>query len=140
MPERKKKPNHDPQLLGPIIGENHMKTGFDDFEGEKVYGTADFGAKPGGYPTGNSVHYMPPKSIGSHTSRLVKMIREGHEDVKLSREEFVRLVTWIDSNGQYYGSYYGRRNLKYRDHPNFRPDYTHAQAISANSPLPEEER
>jgi len=52
----------------------------------------------------------------------------------------VRLVTWIDSNGQYYGSFYGRRNLKYNDHPNFRPDYSHAAAISMAAPLPEDQR
>jgi len=122
MPERRRNPCRDPQLLGPIIGENHGKTGSGD------------------YPTGNSVNYFPPKSIGSHTSRLVELVREGHEDVKLSRAEFVRLVTWIDSNGQYYGSYYGRRSLKYKDHPNFRPYHSYDQAVSTTAPLPEDQR
>ncbi|NQT39141.1 MAG: hypothetical protein HQ581_16700, partial [Planctomycetes bacterium] len=44
-----------------------------------------------------------------------------HEKVELSREEFIRLVTWIDSNSAYYGTYFGRRNIQYRDHPDFRP-------------------
>jgi hypothetical protein len=42
-------------------------------------------------------------------------------NVQLSREEFIRLVTWVDANAPYFGSYYGRRNLKYKTHPDFRP-------------------
>jgi hypothetical protein len=64
---------------------------------------------------------IPPYTLGSHASRLIQLIRQGHEDVTLAREEFIRLVTWVDANAPYYGSYYGRRNLKYRDHPDFRP-------------------
>jgi len=64
---------------------------------------------------------IPPYTLGSHASKLITLLREGHEDVELSREEFIRLVTWIDANSPYYGSYFGRRNLKYRDHPDFRP-------------------
>ncbi len=64
---------------------------------------------------------VPPYTMGSHVSRLVELLREGHEDVELSREEFIRLVTWVDANAPYYGSYFGRRNLKYRDHNDFRP-------------------
>jgi hypothetical protein len=64
---------------------------------------------------------IPPYTLGSHASRLVQLIRQGHENVQLSREEFIRLVTWVDANAPYYGSYYGRRNLKYQTHPDFRP-------------------
>ncbi len=64
---------------------------------------------------------IPPYTLGSHASKLVKLLRDGHEDAKLSRQEFIRLVTWIDANSPYYGSYFGRRNLKHRDHPDFRP-------------------
>jgi hypothetical protein len=39
-------------------------------------------------------------------------------------EDWVRLTTWVDSNGQYYGTYFGRKNLKYKDHPDFRPTPT----------------
>ena len=64
---------------------------------------------------------IPPYTLGSHRSKLITLIREGHEGVELSREEFIKLVTWVDANGPYYGSYFGRRNLKYKDHPDFRP-------------------
>jgi hypothetical protein len=100
--------------LLPIIGENH--------------------------PKWQNVHYLPPYSLGSHRSKLIQLLREGHEDVQLSPEELVRLTTWVDSNGQYFGSYWGRRNLRYADHPNFRPVPTAQQAVSYVAPLPEEQR
>ncbi|MBE3068788.1 MAG: hypothetical protein IMZ66_00990 [Planctomycetes bacterium] len=87
----------------PIIGENHPKTG--------------------------NVHYLPAYSLGSHKSKLIAHARAGTGEMKLSLEEMVRLTTWVDSNGQYYGSYYGRRNLKYKDLPDFRPVPTFESAI-----------
>jgi len=96
-----------------VIGENHPKTG--------------------------NVALVPPGSLGAHASKLIAHLRKGHSNVKLSRAEFVRLVTWVDSNSQYYGSYYGRRNLKYKDHPNFRPVPTLASALGT-CPLPDQER
>ena len=91
-------------------------------------------------PEDGGVELLPPYSLGSHASRLITILREGHNEVTLSREEFIRLVTWIDTNGQYYGSYYGRRNLRYKDHYNFRPTPTFAQAISTTAPLPQDKR
>ena len=64
---------------------------------------------------------LPPKALGSHASRLIQLIRAGHYDVTLPQDQWVRLVTWVDANGPYYGSYFGRRNLKYQDLPDFRP-------------------
>jgi hypothetical protein len=120
-------------LIGPTIGENHPKTG--------------------------NVHYLGAKSLGSHASVLVAMLNpdkvklkdpkaaaiarrlvKEHKDIKLSTEEMVRLTTWVDSNGQYYGSYYGRRNIKYKGHPNFRPEPTYEQAASPLPPIKEEDR
>ncbi|MDP6719130.1 MAG: hypothetical protein QGF59_10800, partial [Pirellulaceae bacterium] len=69
--------------------------------------------------TGN-VPYVPPLTLGSHRSKLIDILQEGHYDVRLPKADFVKLVTWIDANSPYYGTYFGRRNLKYRDHPDFR--------------------
>jgi hypothetical protein len=44
-------------------------------------------------------------SWGSHASKLVKTIREGHNDVRLTDAEFETIVTWIDLNAPYYPSY-----------------------------------
>jgi len=46
-----------------------------------------------------------PYSWGSHASRLVEVIRDGHNDVELSEEEFDRIATWIDLNAPYYPRY-----------------------------------
>ena len=52
-----------------------------------------------------------PLSWGSHASRLAQVLLEGHGDeeidrqVKLDREGFERIVTWIDLNAPYYPSY-----------------------------------
>jgi hypothetical protein len=72
---------------------------------------------------------VPPYTYGSHKSKLVSILRAGHHDVKLSRAEWIRLVTWVDANGPYYGSYFGRRNIAYRDRPDFRPVPTLESAL-----------
>lgn len=78
---------------------------------------------PAHVPNGSMMHAaaVPPYTYGSHRSRLVEVLRKGHHDVKLPREDFVRLVTWVDANAPFYGSYFGRRHLDARDRPDFRP-------------------
>ncbi|MDR1480186.1 MAG: hypothetical protein LBJ00_14720 [Planctomycetaceae bacterium] len=104
----------DRDLVGTTIGEHHPKTG--------------------------NVEYLPPKSLGSYSSVLVAMLsdnkivlaeptkqkrveiwKKNHADIRLTQEEQIRLMTWIDTNCQYYGSYYGRRNIKYKGRRDFRP-------------------
>jgi hypothetical protein len=82
------------------------------------------------HPKVGNAEYLPPKTLGSTTSKLIRMLREGHEDIKLSREEMVALTTWVDSNCQYYGSYWGRKHLAEEGHPDFRPKVAFEVAIS----------
>ena len=104
-----------------------------------------------------------PYAHGSHRSRLIAVLRmrKGtgpfskndsetapcsmdllplseavHYDVKLSKEEWIKLVTWIDCGAPYYGSYYGRRNLVYRGQPDFRPVPTLESACGASPVFP----
>ncbi len=46
---------------------------------------------------------------GSHAGRLIKEIRESsiaeHKDIELGKEDFDRLVTWLDLNAVYYQTY-----------------------------------
>ena len=74
---------------------------------------------------------LPPRALGSHASRLLAVLQPdpAHKDVCLTREEMIRLVTWVDANAPYYGSYFGRRNLRYRAHPDFRPAPTLESAL-----------
>lgn len=113
----------EPDLV-PTIGENHPKTG--------------------------NVRYLPARSLGSHNSVLMAMLMpnairlegdaarlarvarlvEAHRTIRLPLEDLVRLSTWVDTNAQYYGSYFGRRNLAERDHSDFRPTPTWESATA----------
>jgi hypothetical protein len=87
------------------------------------------GPKPEGAEGMGYAAATPPYTYGSHKSKLIAVLRAGHYDVKLPREDFIRLVTWVDANAPYYGSYFGRRNLAYRDRPDFRPVPTLESAL-----------
>ena len=136
LPERRGgagRPQSKFDLLGPVIGENHPKTG--------------------------NVHYLPARSLGSHASILVAMLApdavrlvdekereiaarlaEKHAKIKLGKAELLQITNWIDTNSQYYGMYWGRKNLKYKDHPNFRPVPSFERATSYASMIPEDQR
>jgi hypothetical protein len=49
---------------------------------------------------------LPPYAWGSHRSGLVDLLRKGHYDVHLSADELAHIITWIDVNAPYYGSYH----------------------------------
>ncbi|KPJ72386.1 MAG: hypothetical protein AMS14_07850 [Planctomycetes bacterium DG_20] len=49
------------------------------------------------------VSSSPPLTFGSHKSKIVHQILTGRSKVQLSREEFIRLVTWIDANAPFCG-------------------------------------
>ena len=63
---------------------------------------------------------VPPLTHGSHRSKLVEQIRKDPCQADLTREEFIKIVTWIDANVPYYGTYRGKRSLQDKDHPDFR--------------------
>jgi hypothetical protein len=80
--------------------------------------------------------YAPPRSVGSHASKLVAQIRKGcpGNDRELPKKDFIRIVTWVDANAQYYGTYYGRRHLRFRGHPEFRHPPTFDEAVATTAP------
>ena len=53
--------------------------------------------------------YTTPRTIpgkfGAADSKLYKMLKAGHHDVKLSKEEMHRITLWQDCNSDFYGSY-----------------------------------
>ncbi len=123
VPERRKEPRLDREVLGLVIGENHPKTG--------------------------NVHYLPAYSLGSTTALLSGIIgcptraqdHKGlvskHAEVakKITPEERLRVTNWIDTNCQYYGSYWYRRNKAvFATHPDYRrvPTYEDALRTKAN--------
>jgi len=76
------------------------------------------------------VHLADPKQA-ERASKLAA----AHQDLRLSVAERVQITTWVDTNFQYYGSYWGRRNLDYAALPDFRPVPTLEQARSMTNPL-----
>lgn len=52
-----------------------------------------------------------PLAFGSHRSKLVQVLRDGpcSQRAKLSAEEWLRLVTWIDLNGPYHDGFINKR-------------------------------
>ncbi|MDP6522582.1 MAG: hypothetical protein QGH15_00040 [Kiritimatiellia bacterium] len=68
-----------------------------------------------------SVPLEPPLSFGSHRSKMVERILKEPCKAKLNREEFIRIVTWIDANAPFYGTHDGKKNIKWKDDPDFRP-------------------
>jgi hypothetical protein len=53
----------------------------------------------------SDIHMLPPCEFDASTSQLVQLLKKGHRDVKLSAEEWDRLITWIDLNVPYYGDW-----------------------------------
>lgn len=43
------------------------------------------------------------KVFGSHASKLITTLKNGHKDVRLNDKEWYALVTWVDFNGVYHG-------------------------------------
>ncbi len=58
-------------------------------------------------------HMMPPAEYHADTSPLVQMLAKGHHGVKLDRESWERIYTWIDLNVPDHGTWH-----EFRDIPN----------------------
>lgn len=92
------------------------------------------GPKPEGAQAMGYAASVAPYTYGSHKAKLVSVLRAGHYGVKLPRADFVRLVTWVDANAPYYGSYFGRRNIAHRERADFRPVPTLESALGLLGP------
>ncbi len=62
--------------------------------------------------------YLPPKSLGCSASELMQLLTDSRHP-KNARDDHSRMLTamelmivsrWVDSNYQYYGSYFGRQH------------------------------
>ncbi|MBT3296056.1 MAG: hypothetical protein HN383_12355 [Verrucomicrobia bacterium] len=70
---------------------------------------------------------VPPLTHGARASQFLDMFGKGasastpgHAKVVLSREEMIRISTWIDANVPYWGSYRGPWQVEQKDSPDFR--------------------
>ena len=46
-----------------------------------------------------------PGQFGALASRLYSILTQGHEDVRLSKEDLHRITLWLDCNSDFFGSY-----------------------------------
>ena len=74
---------------------------------------------------------LPAKSLGSHNSVMIDMLtnpkhpknKKANHSKMLTEMELMRLTRWVDSNYQFYGSFYGRQHQIWKDADPKNPDY-----------------
>jgi hypothetical protein len=66
---------------------------------------SSWGGKPGDFRIVNSEPVSQPGFFGARGSAVMKMLLQGHHNVTLSREDTERLVTWMDANALFYGTF-----------------------------------
>lgn len=59
----------------------------------------------GDFRHSNSEPMTRPGFFGARASRLMSLLLKGHEDVELTDSETERLVTWMDTNALFYGTF-----------------------------------
>jgi hypothetical protein len=64
-----------------------------------------WGGQPGDFRVVNSEPLTEPGFFGARNSSLMRMLRDGHQDVALSESDFERLTTWMDANALFYGTF-----------------------------------
>ncbi len=53
----------------------------------------------------SDIHLLAPMEFHADATELVQMLRKGHHGVRLDGESWDRLVTWIDLNAPYHGTW-----------------------------------
>jgi hypothetical protein len=66
---------------------------------------SDWSGKLGDFRIVNSEPLTSPGFFGIKGSALGKLLHKGHYDVKMPREDWERLATWMDANGLFYGTF-----------------------------------
>ena len=95
--------------------------------------------------------FLPPKNLGCYKSVMVDMLtnkahpknaKDDHTKMLTSREMMI-LCRWVDTNYQFYGSYYGRHHGRWVKPDPGKPSYkpadfrrkaTFAEAVSNSAP------
>jgi hypothetical protein len=58
-----------------------------------------------GPPSANAEPQTRPDIFGARASKLMAMLLNGHEGVKLDADDIERLATWMDANALFYGTF-----------------------------------
>ncbi|MDP6543436.1 MAG: hypothetical protein QGH60_05550 [Phycisphaerae bacterium] len=54
----------------------------------------------------NKTSFSIPGQVGAQGSKLYKMLKKGHNKVKLKPDQLRRITLWLDCNSVFYGSYH----------------------------------
>ena len=77
-----------------------------DFDGSKTNSETAATAWVPRFGQRNAIQTTQPGgAYGALGSRLLKLLRDGHEQVKLSDKDLAQLAAWIDLNAVFYGAY-----------------------------------
>jgi len=90
-----KHPDKAPRLDREIIVKGRQKWYASYFSLAPKYGFWKYGDR----------HRTIPGKFGARVSKLYKMLKKGHNDVKLSDEDMHRITIWLDSSSLFYGVY-----------------------------------
>jgi hypothetical protein len=102
----------------------------------------------------NRIEYLPPYKTGALSSPLAAMVcgwerttldnqtvnsyatklLTTHKDLNLSEGEKLTITNWLDVNCQYHPSYWGKKNVKYKDATDYRPILTFEEIRNQNAP------
>ncbi len=55
---------------------------------------------------------LAPLEFHADTSRLIQLLKKGHHNVRLSKEEYDRLIMWIDLNVPFHGTWTETGNVR----------------------------
>jgi len=74
---------------------------------------------------------LPAKSLGCYKSTLMAMLtdakhpknKHANHSTRLTEMEVMRIARWVDSNYQFYGSYYGRQHPRWQYADAKKPEY-----------------
>mgnify|MGYP005868708141 CR=1 FL=1 len=84
---------------------------------------------------------LPPYSFGAAASPLTKVLNDDVHRKTLSAEERIAIISWLDANSQYHGSYFGYRDDRKAGHKDWRPtpdlDTARGKPSGITHPMPE---
>jgi hypothetical protein len=99
LPCHKKNPEKAPRLDSEIIVKKKKN------QNQKWYASYWSLAPEYGFWSYGNRHRTIPGKFGARASKLYKMLKDGHHDVKLSDEDMHRITVWLDSCSIFYGVY-----------------------------------
>ena len=99
--KEKAKGKKTPNLNGNQFGGNGWSQAYSTLSRYSWYKSGGNGAI-----RGNKTSYSIPGQVGAQGSKLYKMLKKGHNKVKLKGEELRRITLWLDCNSVFYGAYH----------------------------------